>query len=179
MELRQLRYFVAIVEHGSFSKAANQLRVAQPALSQHLRHMEEELGITCALIPSNTKGVVLGLRHDPLGVPFYNCPTQGRDVCVPLEDTVIGGAAGAGEARGSVFSWGGSMSTDVIARSSIVGDRVVRLLRAHRFGAEGGIAALATAPSASIQKKRFMRSLPQVRVHRSGAPSPPPPLVGS
>ncbi len=43
----------------------------------------EELGITCALIPSHTKGVVLGLRHDPLGVPFYNCPTQGKDVVLP------------------------------------------------------------------------------------------------
>ncbi len=45
MDLRQLRYFVAIVEQGSFSKAAEALRVAQPALSQHLRHMEGELGL--------------------------------------------------------------------------------------------------------------------------------------
>jgi len=56
MDLRQLRYFVAIVEHGSFSKAANQLRVAQPALSQHLRHMEEELGVT--LLHRGTRGVL-------------------------------------------------------------------------------------------------------------------------
>lgn len=53
------------------------------------------LGITCALIPTNTKGVVLGRRHDPLGVPFYNCPTQGRDVIVPI-DAIIGGKEGAG-----------------------------------------------------------------------------------
>ncbi len=45
MELRQLRYFVAIVEQGSFSRAAEVLRVAQPALSQHMRHMEAELGL--------------------------------------------------------------------------------------------------------------------------------------
>ncbi len=45
MDLRQLRYFVAIVEQGSFSKAAEALRVAQPALSQHIRHMEGELGL--------------------------------------------------------------------------------------------------------------------------------------
>ncbi|MBU3537191.1 hypothetical protein KHT87_22465, partial [Alkalihalobacillus clausii] len=56
----------------------------------------EDLGITCALIPSNTKGVVLGLRHDPLGVPFYNCPTRGHDVVVKAEDAIIGGLAGAG-----------------------------------------------------------------------------------
>ncbi len=53
-------------------------------------------GITCALVPTDTLGVVLGRRHDPLGVPFYNCPTSGRDVLVPLEDAIIGGAAGAG-----------------------------------------------------------------------------------
>tara|TARA_R110000868_G_scaffold1211_2_gene9334 strand:+ start:54281 stop:56773 length:2493 start_codon:yes stop_codon:yes gene_type:complete len=55
----------------------------------------EELGITCALIPSDTKGVVLGMRHDPLGVPFYNCPTHGNDVIVPI-DAIIGGKEGAG-----------------------------------------------------------------------------------
>jgi acyl-CoA dehydrogenase len=53
-------------------------------------------GITCALIPTETAGVVLGRRHDPLGVPFFNCPTTGRDVIVPLEDAIIGGTGGAG-----------------------------------------------------------------------------------
>jgi len=53
-------------------------------------------GITCALIPTETAGVVLGRRHDPLGVPFFNCPTTGRDVIVSLEEAIIGGAGGAG-----------------------------------------------------------------------------------
>lgn len=44
MDLRQLRYFVAIVEQGSFSRAAEVLRVAQPALSLHVRNMEADLG---------------------------------------------------------------------------------------------------------------------------------------
>lgn len=43
MDLRQLRYFVAIVEQRSFSKAAVALNVAQPALSLHVRNMEAEL----------------------------------------------------------------------------------------------------------------------------------------
>ncbi|MDZ7601931.1 MAG: LysR substrate-binding domain-containing protein [Hoeflea sp.] len=44
LDLRQLRYFVAIVENGSFSKAAAMLNVAQPALSLHVRNMEADLG---------------------------------------------------------------------------------------------------------------------------------------
>lgn len=55
MDLRQLRYFSKVVENGSFSRAANQLRVAQPALSQHVRHMEEELGVS--LLHRSAKGV--------------------------------------------------------------------------------------------------------------------------
>lgn len=57
----------------------------------------EDVGITCALIPSKTPGVVLGRRHDPLGTPFYNCPTQGKDVIVDAEDAIIGGTANAGK----------------------------------------------------------------------------------
>lgn len=44
MDIRQLRYFIAIVEQGSLTRAASFLHVAQPALSLHLRNMEEELG---------------------------------------------------------------------------------------------------------------------------------------
>ncbi len=57
----------------------------------------EDLGITCALIPSSNEGVVIGRRHDPLGVPFYNCPTEGKDVVVNAEDAIIGGLDGAGK----------------------------------------------------------------------------------
>ncbi len=56
----------------------------------------EDLGITCALVPTRTQGVRLGKRHDPLGIPFYNCPTEGHDVEVPLEESIIGGTDGAG-----------------------------------------------------------------------------------
>ena len=44
MDIRQLRYFVEIVELGSLSRAAQRLNVAQPALSIHLRNMEAETG---------------------------------------------------------------------------------------------------------------------------------------
>lgn len=44
MELRQLRYFVAIVDHGSLSRAARVLHIVQPALTQQIQQLEEELG---------------------------------------------------------------------------------------------------------------------------------------
>ncbi len=62
----------------------------------HLLGEEEELGITCALIPTDIKGVEIGRRHFPLNVPFQNGPTRGNDVFVPL-DFIIGGPAMAGQ----------------------------------------------------------------------------------
>lgn len=62
----------------------------------HLLGDEEELGITCALIPTHIKGVEIGRRHFPLNVPFQNGPTRGQEVFVPL-DFIIGGPAMAGQ----------------------------------------------------------------------------------
>lgn len=49
MDFRSLRYFVYVAEARSFSKAAVQLRVAQPALSRAMRKLEDELGVTLVL----------------------------------------------------------------------------------------------------------------------------------
>jgi DNA-binding transcriptional LysR family regulator len=43
--LLQLEYFVAAVEHGSFSAAAAALHVAQPSLSEQIRRLEDRLGV--------------------------------------------------------------------------------------------------------------------------------------
>lgn len=53
----------------------------------------EDLGITCALIPTTTPGVEIGRRHFPLNVPFQNGPTRGKDVFVPI-DYIIGAENG-------------------------------------------------------------------------------------
>lgn len=56
MQFRQLRYFVKIVEAGSFSRAASVVHVAQPALSQQIAELEERLGVT--LLQRSARGVL-------------------------------------------------------------------------------------------------------------------------
>lgn len=55
MELRQLKYFVRIVEAGSVSRASQLLHVAQPALSQQISRLEQELGVQ--LLSRSVRGV--------------------------------------------------------------------------------------------------------------------------
>ena len=62
---------------------------------EHLIGDKDIVGITCALVPTNIEGVICGRRHDPLGLPFYNCPIQGKDVVVSV-DAIIGGVEQAG-----------------------------------------------------------------------------------
>src|SRR5881398_1547629 len=57
MELRHLRYFVAVAEALNFTKAAALLRVAQPALSRRVQDLEDEIGVD--LLKRSPRGVVL------------------------------------------------------------------------------------------------------------------------
>ncbi len=58
--------------------------------ADHPLHNKNDLGITCALIPRNTKGLSIGTRHKPIGEPFQNGPIFGKDVFIPM-NWVIGG----------------------------------------------------------------------------------------
>ncbi|MGI2188108.1 acyl-CoA dehydrogenase FadE [Shewanella oncorhynchi] len=63
---------------------------------EHLLGDKEELGITCALIPTDMEGVETGRRHFPLNCMFQNGPTRGNEVFVPLS-FIIGGPKMAGQ----------------------------------------------------------------------------------
>ncbi|WP_434634973.1 acyl-CoA dehydrogenase [Chromobacterium sp. CV08] len=62
----------------------------------HLLGDKEEIGITCALVPTEHEGVEIGRRHFPGGSAFMNGPTWGKDVFIPL-DWIIGGREYAGQ----------------------------------------------------------------------------------
>src|SRR5256884_2051745 len=63
---------------------------------EHLIGDKEDLGITCALVPTSTPGVNIGRRHMPLNAAFQNGPNSGKDVFMPLE-WIIGGPQYAGK----------------------------------------------------------------------------------
>lgn len=78
MEIRQLRYFVSIVDHKSMSKAAERLHVAQPALSQQIASLEKDLGVQ--LLVRSTRGV----EATQAGTTFYR---HAQLVLRQLDDT--------------------------------------------------------------------------------------------
>ncbi|MEY9849783.1 LysR substrate-binding domain-containing protein [Streptacidiphilus sp. MAP5-3] len=67
MDARQLDYFLAVVEHGGFTRAADALHLAQPSLSQAIRALERELG--AKLFQRAGRGVVLTSAGEALVAP--------------------------------------------------------------------------------------------------------------
>ena len=84
MTLQQLQYFLAAVEHGSFSAAADTLHMAQPSLSEQVRRLEAELGVE--LFARVGRGLVL---------------TEAGETLRPYAERVV---ADAEEARESVVA---------------------------------------------------------------------------
>ncbi len=79
MELRQLRYFVSIVDLGSFTKAAEVLFITQPTLSWNIRKLEEEFGVT--LLDRHFNGVQL----TEMGTILYEGSRRNLDLVDSLQ----------------------------------------------------------------------------------------------
>lgn len=62
---------------------------------EHLLGEQDDIGITLALIPTDTPGISIGRRHIPLNMMFQNGPHSGKDVFIPI-DWIIGGPQYAG-----------------------------------------------------------------------------------
>jgi LysR family transcriptional regulator, benzoate and cis,cis-muconate-responsive activator of ben and cat genes len=87
MELRHLRYFVAVASHGSFNRAAEALHLTQPPLSRQVKDLEQELGVTLLVRGSNS------VKLTEAGELFYD---EAREVLARAENAVrrVRGEAG-------------------------------------------------------------------------------------
>ena len=79
MELRHLRYFAAVAAHGSFSRAANQLHLTQPALSRQVKSLEEEIGMVLVVRGQNA------ISLTSAGEAFYE---EARDILARVDVAV-------------------------------------------------------------------------------------------
>jgi acyl-CoA dehydrogenase len=91
---------------------------------EHLIGTEEEIGITCALIPRETSGIAIGRRHFPLDTPFQNGPIHGKEVFIPL-DWVIGGIPMAGKGWGMLMECLAAGRAITLPGSTVGGAKVV------------------------------------------------------
>jgi acyl-CoA dehydrogenase len=133
---------------------------------------EEDRGITCALIPSNTPGVVANRRHNPMGVPFYNSPTQGKDVVVPIS-AIIGGPDQAGNGWTMLMESLAAGRGISLPSQSVGGAKMIaRVASAHslvrrQFGVSIGKFEGVAAPLARIGGMTYM--LEALRKYTCGA----------
>ena len=72
MEIRQIKYFVAVIDCGSLSSAARQVHVAQSALSKQMSALEDDLGLRSAAAPT-LSAVRLPWRCRKASPPSWPC----------------------------------------------------------------------------------------------------------
>jgi acyl-CoA dehydrogenase len=80
----------------TLAPVATVVGLAFHAVDPHRPEGEQEIGITCALVPVPTEGMAIGSRHRPMNSAFMNGPIRGKEVFVPM-DWVIGGEAKVGQ----------------------------------------------------------------------------------
>ena len=93
MDIKQLKYFIAIAEEGSLSAASARLHVAQPSLSQHVIKIEEELGVL--LLDRSPRGIVLTQSGQTL-------LKHAREICHSMEVCRVSVRETGGVPHGSV-----------------------------------------------------------------------------
>lgn len=108
MDIRQLRYFVNIVEYGSLGKAAEMLYVAQPSLSQQMAKLESDLGVS--LLVRSPQGV----KPTPSGEALYR---HARTVLHQMEQLRQEVVEGVGAESGTVAIGFPTTITSVLAMS--------------------------------------------------------------
>jgi DNA-binding transcriptional LysR family regulator len=109
MELRHLKYVIAVAEEKNFTRAAKRLRIAQPPLSQQIRQLEEELGL-----PLFRRGKRI-TEPTEAGWVFYHQARQIVQASVRLiEDTR---RAGRGEVGCLRIGYVGALSSEFLPRA--------------------------------------------------------------
>jgi DNA-binding transcriptional LysR family regulator len=148
LELRHLRYFIAVAEEEHFTRAAERLQIQQPPLSQQIRALEEELGFP--LFRRHPKGAAL----TPGGVAFLQ------------EARAILSSVSEGSARAARAASGAEGHLSVGFTSSAAAHAMIpRLMRAYRAAwpavrldcREGNAAELTEALTAGTLNVAFLR----------------------
>src|SRR3954470_19972801 len=139
MDLRQLEYVVAVVDHEGFTRAADALSVAQPSLSQGVRTLEKELGVE--LFHRLGRHVALTAAGEALLVPARRM----------LRDAEVARAAVA-EVRGLVAG-----QLDLAALPTLAADPLAPLVGAFR-SAHPGITVFVTEPEEGSAVSDLVRS---------------------
>jgi LysR family transcriptional regulator, nitrogen assimilation regulatory protein len=141
MQYRQLRYFVKIVEAGSFSRAAALVHVAQPALSQQIGELEDRLGVI--LLQRSARGV----RPTPAGEVLYR---EAAAILKKLDQLPSVVRSSDGVAQGTVS----------LGLASLLGPGIVgRFVEACRSQLQKVNLKLAVSDSASLREKLSRQSL--------------------